>query len=258
PAPAPAPVVPAASAPEPMPAPVVPAPVVPAPVVPAPVAPAPAAAVPATPLPAAPPSVAAASLVDVVFTSRPDGASVVLVDDGRTTPIGQTPVSAALDPSRRYEVMFALDGHKTKIEKLDPRRTTRLGVRLRTDRSRRSGAEEVASSSSSSSRSSRSSRSSPPRAAAPAVAATPALAKPSTAAATGDGILMINAKPPCEILVDGKATGLTTPQRAMSLPVGTHQVTLVNAQYGIRKKLSVTISAGKATKVIQDLTASMQ
>ena len=26
--------------------------------------------------------------------------------------------------------MFALDGHKTKIEKLDPRRTTRLGVRL--------------------------------------------------------------------------------------------------------------------------------
>jgi hypothetical protein len=158
--------------------------------------------------------------------------------------------------------MFALDGHKTKIEKLDPRRTTRLGVRLRTDRSRRSGAAEVASSSSSSSssssRSSRSSRSSPPRAAAPAVAATPALAKPSTAAATGDGILMINAKPPCEILVDGKATGLTTPQRAMSLPVGTHQVTLVNAQYGIRKKLSVTISAGKATKVIQDLTASMQ
>ena len=28
---------------------------------------------------------------------------------------------------------------------------------------------------------------------------------------------MISSKPPCEIVIDGKSTGLTTPQRAISL-----------------------------------------
>jgi len=64
---------------------------------------------------------------------------------------------------------------------------------------------------------------------------------------------MISTKPPCEILVDGKPTGLVTPQRAIMLPVGTHKITLVNQADNIKKTIAVEISADQATKVIQDL-----
>lgn len=69
----------------------------------------------------------------------------------------------------------------------------------------------------------------------------------------GEGTLMISSKPPCEILIDGKPTGLTTPQRAITLPAGAHKVTLVNTAEGIKKTVSVQITADKPTKVIQDL-----
>ena len=64
---------------------------------------------------------------------------------------------------------------------------------------------------------------------------------------------MISSKPPCEILVDGKSTGLTTPQRAIKLPAGGHRITLVNATERINKTIAVQITAGTPTKVIQDL-----
>jgi hypothetical protein len=63
---------------------------------------------------------------------------------------------------------------------------------------------------------------------------------------------MISSKPPCEIVIDGKATGLTTPQRSIPLPAGTHKITLVNSAEGIKKTVSVQITADKPTKVIQD------
>ncbi len=71
--------------------------------------------------------------------------------------------------------------------------------------------------------------------------------------AGGDGVLMISSKPPCEIYVDGKATGLMTPQRAIPLLAGNHKITLVNASQKIKKTLAVAITADKPTKVIQDL-----
>jgi hypothetical protein len=74
----------------------------------------------------------------------------------------------------------------------------------------------------------------------------------STAVARGQGTLMISSKPPCEIYVDGKPTGLTTPQRAIMLPAGAHKITLVNTAQGIKKTVSVQITADKPTKVIQD------
>jgi hypothetical protein len=64
---------------------------------------------------------------------------------------------------------------------------------------------------------------------------------------------MVSSKPPCDILIDGKATGLTTPQRSISLGAGVHKVTFVNEAEKIKKTVSVTISADKATKLIQDL-----
>jgi hypothetical protein len=64
---------------------------------------------------------------------------------------------------------------------------------------------------------------------------------------------MISSKPPCEIVVDGKPTGLTTPQREISLPAGPHKITLVNKAERIDKTISVQITAEQPTKVIQDL-----
>ena len=67
------------------------------------------------------------------------------------------------------------------------------------------------------------------------------------------GVLMISSKPPCEILIDGKPTGLMTPQRALPLSAGAHKVTLINTTEKIKKTLSIQITADQPTKVIQDL-----
>ena len=69
---------------------------------------------------------------------------------------------------------------------------------------------------------------------------------------------MLGAKPPCEIFVDGKRTGLTTPQRAMALSPGAHRITLVNKEHRITETFSVDLQAGKSTKVIKDLTRRMK
>lgn len=69
-----------------------------------------------------------------------------------------------------------------------------------------------------------------------------------------EGFIMVTSKPPCEILIDGKATGLTTPQKAIAVSLGKHKVTLVNTEIGVKKTLTVTVTAGEATKVIQDFT----
>jgi hypothetical protein len=85
------------------------------------------------------------------------------------------------------------------------------------------------------------------------VKATTGEPKAEKAVATGEGVLMISSKPPCEIFVDGKATGLMTPQRAMKLPAGKHKITLVSPDKTHKKTIAVEITPDKPTKVIQDL-----
>lgn len=71
------------------------------------------------------------------------------------------------------------------------------------------------------------------------------------------GTLMLGAKPPCDIVINGKKTGLTTPQRSIQLPEGTHRVVLVNGKHKIRKSFKVRIKAGRTTRAIQDLTKKL-
>ncbi len=71
------------------------------------------------------------------------------------------------------------------------------------------------------------------------------------------GSLMLGSKPPCAILINGKKTGLTTPQRAIQLPEGIHRVVLVSEEHDIRKSFKVRIKAGRTTRAIQDLTKSL-
>jgi hypothetical protein len=88
--------------------------------------------------------------------------------------------------------------------------------------------------------------------AAPKVAA---LAPSSDGAASGEpGTLMLGSKPLCDIYIDGRDTGLKTPQRSMELAPGTYKIKLVNTELGIDRSFKVKIAPGKTTRAIQDLT----
>jgi hypothetical protein len=71
------------------------------------------------------------------------------------------------------------------------------------------------------------------------------------------GTLMLGAKPPCDIIINGKRTGLVTPQRAIQLPAGMHRVVLVNKKHDLRKAFRVRIKSGLTTRAIQDLSSKL-
>lgn len=72
------------------------------------------------------------------------------------------------------------------------------------------------------------------------------------------GTLMLGAKPPCQIYIDGRKTGKTTPQRNLRLRPGKHRVTLRNAQYRIKKSFEVTIEAGRRVRIIKDMSSKIR
>ncbi len=194
------------------------------------VAPVPAATV--TPAPPSAPPVTHPTLAVVRVETQPAGATAMLVDGGKTTLIGTTPVDAELDRTREYDVILTLEDHETHIEHVDPSTNQHVLVVL---------AAEAA----------------PAPAPAPVhhhhnakkVEHTVVAEKP---AATGS--LKVSSKPPCSIVIDGKTTGLTTPQAALVVAVGHHDVTLVNAEQGIHLTTEVEISADRTTQLVQDFT----
>ncbi len=215
---------------------------------------------------------AAASLVNVRFESKPSGATVTLVDRGRTSLIGTTPINAALDSTYNYEIVFSLDGRATQIAKLDPKKSQTIKSILPAAGSRHSTpnadnhtavvatrkptvasntpankpAAEMITQHRDTTKSATAGRT---------VASNEIAAVFGSASEAGSGIVMISSKPPCEIVIDGKATGLLTPQRNLTLTAGRHTVTLLNKPNGIKKVLSVQVTAGTSTKLVQDYTA---
>jgi len=65
---------------------------------------------------------------------------------------------------------------------------------------------------------------------------------------------MVSTKPPCEIVVDGKTTHLTTPQSSLPLSAGSHRITLVNKQQKVDQTIQIQIAPRHTTKLIQDFT----
>jgi hypothetical protein len=187
------------------------------------------------------PVAAAASppaLVDVRIDSTPSGATVTLVDRGKTQYVGSTPVSAAVDPSREYDLVLSYPNKPTALQHLDPSSTRRIAVTLGAPGS-------VARPVDSAQR----------RVDRATVESLPGTRKPGRQAAepeTGEGTLKISSKPPCEIIIDGRSTGLVTPQIAIALAAGAHRVTLVNHEKDIKKTFSVQISASATEKIIED------
>jgi hypothetical protein len=80
----------------------------------------------------------------------------------------------------------------------------------------------------------------PRRPAAPPVAVKPDPAK-------GTGFLSLTCEPECEIEIDGKRTGLASPQAAISLAVGVHKVRAVNRQLNLSRTVPVEIEKDRTT-----------
>jgi hypothetical protein len=202
------------------------------------------------------PAAAPAAPITVGFVSTPPGATVVLVEDGAMTPLGKTPLTAPLAVGKKHEVLFTLEGRATVLAHVDPSTQTSVAVELGAPGEAAAAAPEPA----------------PAAEPAPEPARTEARAerrertdrserrekRVAAREPAGKGTLMLGAKPPCEILIDGKATGLTTPQREIPLSAGRHTITLVNKQHGIRKSFPITVGAGGSTKVVKDFTDLMK
>jgi hypothetical protein len=211
------------------------------------------------------------AFVDVRLDSTPSGATVTLIDRGKSTFLGSTPISTALDPSRQYDLVFSHASKPTQIEHIDPSVTKRLAVVLGKAPAKAAPVEvkkavEAPKKGSGPSPEKIVEAPKKPVVVAPKLEKTEApkavvveepkkTEEPKKAvveAPAGDGVLMVSSKPPCEILVDGVATGLTTPQRAIKLSAGTHKVTLVNTAEKIKKTVTITVSADQPTKVIEN------
>ena len=69
------------------------------------------------------------------------------------------------------------------------------------------------------------------------------------APASGAALLRINSRPWAQVYVDGRLVG-NTPQLALQLPPGEHNVRLVNGIFAMGKVLNVKLRAGeRVTKV---------
>lgn len=213
-----------------------------------------------------------------VFQSDPPGASIFLITDGERKLLGPSPATHRLDPRKQYSVLFEMPGYVSTNRPISLSGLERESITVVLERA--TGAEPSGE---------LDARPLPPDATPPAVAPTPPVAAtppkstpsrpaqpaprptppktqprpPTTPKAqppdeapdpgeVSEGTLLLSAKPPCQILIDGKATGLTTPQRELLLSVGSHRITLVNEEYSINETFTVQIKADVPAKVIKD------
>jgi hypothetical protein len=169
--------------------------------------------------------------------------------------LGSTPISTSLEPSHQVEVEAELAGHAVLTTHLDPANATRASFDFESAPKPLAAAppQVVHHAAHHAAVSVKASHSAPVASLVDPFGGAPTAAPVAPA---GTGTLMLSSKPPCEILVDGKATGLSTPQRAIELAAGAHKITLLNEAAGINKTVMVQINAGQPTKLVRDLIAN--
>lgn len=186
------------------------------------------------------------------FRSEPPGAHVYLSHDSTRESLGAAPVTRKLDPRNHYTVAFERDGYATTTRAVEIGRDPEVTIVavLEKDKGRTSPRSEP-----------REPSVSPPRAELPTPRARPPEVVPpprsppeeEPVARKGDpGFLSIGTKPPCKIFIDGRDSGLVTPQRGINVPAGTHKVVLINNEFGIREPYTVPVKAGETTKLVYD------
>ena len=222
-------------------------------------------------LPAGAPEPAAAH-VAVRIESTPAGATATLIDNGVTTVLGTTPLDASLDPQKTYEVLLSMAGHETRVTRVDPAASAQVAVVFapvavaaeveptapapsRRDRARaakrrarlaKATKQQVALAERArrTDRARREAREA--RARAPKVAA---VVPPAAGdKAQGTGKLTVTSNLAALIFVDGRATGLSTPQQ-LALSAGAHKITLLDPKTRKAKTSSVEIVARQAARL---------
>jgi hypothetical protein len=211
------------------------------------------------------PTPAAPTTVTIRFETTPPGARVTLVNGDETIALGTSPVEHELDPARTYEVMYSLSGHASVLLPVDPAAGSvaatlvAVGERAQPAVAAQPTPQPAVAPERAAPRPAPTARPEPRPEPKKRVADRPRKAADGApAAGGGTGTLMLASKPPCEIFVDGRNTGLTTPQRDLSLPAGKHKVTLVNREHGIKETFTVTVTASESVRVVKDLTDRMK
>jgi hypothetical protein len=184
------------------------------------------------PVPVARPQVTPIVVAHVLHVeSQPAGAAVMRIDDGNTTLLGTTPLDLQIDDTKGHDLVLTLDNYTPEFVHFHAG-DTKLAATLQAE--------------------------TPDAAPAPVVARTTVhhhhAAPVAPAAPVAMGHVNIASKPPCAIMIDGKATGFTTPRRALELPVGHHEVTFINATEGIHLSAVVDVTATKTATLVQDFT----
>ncbi len=206
------------------------------------------------------------------FVSDPVGAAVSLVADGVTLDLGVSPVEHRLDPRKRYEVVFKKNGYVTVAKPVEIAGSPVVSVTGNMSRGRSTSSNSrpiLEGNTTTAPRPDAPVALPKPPTPKPAVArdvAVPEKPKPPTAkpdrpkpvASAGTGTLLLSAKPPCKIFINGRDTGKMTPQRKIELPSGTHRITLVNNEHGIKDTFTVKIKADAATKAIKNFTSQIK
>jgi serine/threonine protein kinase len=202
----------------------------------------------------------------VRFDSNPPGANVVLVRGSERRSIGQTPLTYTFEGGGAWVVEVSKEGYQPYVQPLnvDPASPSPgLVANLVASSAPSTQEPRIATGSA---RSARSTRARPSRGrdsdegssllsqttddAADTTVVSSSAGGGALAPSGGFGTLRINTQPWSQVFVDGRLIG-NTPQMAISLPAGTHKVTLINGEYNIRKTLVVTIVNGRTeTKII--------
>ncbi|MBT8493129.1 MAG: protein kinase [Deltaproteobacteria bacterium] len=223
----------------------------------------------------------------VAIKSAPEGAIATLIGpDGSRQELGETPTEAKVDLGKGYKVELSKAGFELATVELEAGETEVLGTlseakeaekdevaevtgakrdadepatrrraeRRERRRDKRMSRDDEATAALEKAETKRTKKVEPKKPEPTKDVAKPAPAAPSSA----KGTLLLGSKPPCEIYINGKRTGLKTPQRKISLPEGKHKVVLVNNEHGIKDSFFVKIAGGKQTKVIRNLTEQMK
>lgn len=197
------------------------------------------------------------------FDSQPSGAEVVLIADGVSQSLGMAPVNATIDPRKRYEVVFKKDGFATVTRPVEITGNSALSV-VGTLAKARVNTKPIIPGGTG-----LKPKPKPDPGTTVVVAPKPPIEnpvapkqddpkpKPPVVDSNATGTLLLSAKPPCNIFIDGRDTGKRTPQRNIKLPVGKHRITLLNNELGIKESFNVKITADKATKALKDYTGQI-
>jgi serine/threonine protein kinase len=181
--------------------------------------------------------------VTVRFASVPEGATVTIVRGRERRNVGATPTSADVDLTGegRWTIEMALAGHEPWSQELATSGEEEVEVRAELTRRQiavRGGGTRVRGGGMQTGG---------------GTTDTGTGGGTTVAPTGGSGTLSVQTVPWTQVYVDGRLLG-NTPQINVSLPSGSHRVTLVNEEFNIRENVNVIIRAGQAERLTRRLT----